>query len=157
MNHICVSPVELLCQSKSVFPSPSKSFVPTMLQGGPIKVGRAPSKIVARPILEEPFINQICDSPVEALCQRMSPRPSFLKSLLTINLGGSVSALLVVPVFSELPELPGANFSAPQMRPTASSQTPERPLMPTATRPAGQRCVTSSLVPKRGATPEPVL
>src|SRR5713101_3609401 len=91
MCQICVSPVELLCQSKSVFPSPLKSFVPTMLQGGPMKAALPVSpSTVARPILEEPLINQICDSPVEALCHRMSPRPSPLKSLLTINgVGGT--------------------------------------------------------------------
>src|SRR5438105_2091165 len=83
MNHICVSLVALLCQSKSVFPSPLKSLLPTMPHGGPIKVGRAPFRIVARPVLEEPFINQTCVSLVEALCHRMSPRPSLLKSLLT--------------------------------------------------------------------------
>jgi hypothetical protein len=59
------------------------------------------------------------------------------------------SGLVVVPVFSELPELSGlvemgVNFGGPQMSPTASSQTPDRPLMPTATSESGQYCVASS-------------
>src|SRR5947209_1784489 len=39
----------------------------------------------------------------------------------------------------------GAGGGGPQMRPTASSQTPDRPLMPTATSPEGQYCGGASV------------
>lgn len=34
----------------------------------------------------------------------------------------------------------GVNIGSPQMRPTESNHMPDLPLMPTATRPAGQSC-----------------
>ena len=70
MNQICVSLVELLCQTIAEPPAMFMSLVPTMRHGGPTKVA-APSSstTVARRAICPPFMNQSWVSLLELLCQ----------------------------------------------------------------------------------------